>query len=96
MKKLPAVVKKYGLTHTQVKESEEGYIYEVFSQGAPSGFDVFRKKTTKDREATIKGRKIQFRAGEKYPNDNAFGEWAWHCRTLEKAVARLEGFANEN
>jgi hypothetical protein len=90
MKKLNAVVKKYGLTHTQHSESDHGYIYSVDLKGSPSGFDVFRKKVSKDREATINGVKIHFRAAERYPSDNAFGEWAWHCMTEEKAIAKLK------
>lgn len=89
MEKLNAVVKKYGLTHTQHSESEHGYIYSVNSQGSPSGFDVFRKKVSKDRVATIKGVKIHFRSAERYPNDNAFGEWAWHYMTEEQALSKF-------
>jgi hypothetical protein len=89
MRKLDKIVKKYGLIHKQVKESEAGYIYEVFSQGVPSGYDVFKKKIGQGRETVINGRKVEFRKGERYPNDNAFGTWAWHTMTLEKAEARL-------
>jgi len=90
MQKLNAVVKKYGLTHTQTMETEHGYIYLVQSKGVKSGFDVFMKKVSKDREATIGGVKIHFRSAERYPNDNAFGVWAWHYMTFDQALAKLE------
>lgn len=90
MQKLNAVVKKYGLTHTQIAENNAGYLYAVFTDSGASGFDVFEKKTSKDREATIKGVKIRFRASERYPNDNAFGTWAWHYMTLIKAVKKFD------
>jgi hypothetical protein len=95
MKKLDKTIKKYGLIHVQAKESPAGYIYEVFSDGAHSGYDVFQKKVRVGADTEIKGRKFKTATGERYPNDKAFGAWAWHTRTLEKAEARLSEFNRE-
>ena len=87
--KLPERVKKYGFEHRRVAENKLGYVYGVFSDEGSCGFDVFRKKSYKESQRVINGLKVTFGGKEVYPNDNAFGTWAWHCMTIEQAKKRL-------
>lgn len=72
-------------TYVQVEEGESHYIYAVYNlkdkpEGEPSYYEVFRKKSRKAE--TINGRSYPER--EAYPSDDAFGNWAWCCTTLER------------
>lgn len=74
-----------GITFTQVKETENGYIYKRSDEL----FEVFEKRTQKEGTENIGGVQVRFESKELYPNSNAFGKWAWECISLENAQIRL-------
>ena len=76
-----------GITFTQIRETENGYIYKR-SDGL---FEVFEKRTQNEGTRNIGGAEVHFESKELYPNSNAFGIWAWECNTLESAEIRLMG-----
>jgi len=74
-----------GIIFTQVKETENGYIYKRSDEL----FEVFEKRTQKEGTKKYGGVEIHFEEKELYPTSNAFGKWAWCCSTLENAEIRI-------
>ena len=73
-------------TYVQVEEGESHYIYAVYNlkdkpEGEPSYYEVFRKKA--DKEKTFPSGQT-YPEREIYPSEDAFGNWAWCCGTLER------------
>lgn len=78
MKVLSDIIKKNGFTYKLHKREGNAAIYEQWDFDDPEtpvliAFEVFFVKIAKDSE--IKGNKIE--GGERFPNDEAFGDWAW-------------------
>jgi hypothetical protein len=74
-----------GITFTQVKETENGYIYKRSDEL----FEVFEKRTQKEGTKKYGRVEIHFKEKELYPTSNAFGKWAWCCSTLDNAEIRI-------
>ena len=68
-----------GYTFTQVSKTDLGYIYQKELDGKIS-YEVFKHKENKRFDCVS------------YPTSNSFGVWAWDCKTLEKAMERLNNF----
>ena len=77
-----------GYKFNQVQETENGYIYEVSSDGH-THYEIIKKVVV--AKCLDFGKRIysdtDFR--ETYPKANGFGIVAWTATTLEAAVARL-------
>jgi hypothetical protein len=65
-----------GVEFTQIAKTEKGYIYHR-SDGY---FEVFRRKINQRFNIVS------------YPGSKSFGDWAWCCRTEEKAHEYLARF----
>jgi hypothetical protein len=78
MKELEIELRKNGFLYRQVFKNENGYVYEQILNGKPIAYEAFfRKENT------------QFNCVS-FPGNEAFGTWAWSCRTIEKAIERLK------
>ncbi len=80
MKGLNKYIKKYGFDYHQEVANDFGYIYRQVDEGKIVAFEVFQKKENKKYDCIS------------FPGPEAFGFWAWSCRTLEDAKKRLESF----
>lgn len=90
---LPFKLKKNGFNYTQVTHGKKACIYAQEYTKTITCYEVFKIKVILERK--IIG-KIIF-AHEKFPDDEAFGYWAWSYRDYAKAIEKfreLEGAGN--
>jgi hypothetical protein len=79
MKELELVIKKRGFVYKQVFKNDTGYIYEQIFNGNVIAYESFLRKENKMFNCIS------------YPGDNAFGLWAWTCKTFERAKSYING-----
>jgi hypothetical protein len=84
--RLSSIVFKGGFRYVQVVSGKQAYIYEKWRDNRLVGYEVFLKK----RKSIHHINNISIPAGERFPNDEAFGYWAWECKTEEKAKLKFE------
>ncbi|MEI6174280.1 MAG: hypothetical protein WCR01_11055 [Bacteroidota bacterium] len=84
MTALPDIIRKNGFTYTQVCRDEKKAIYRQDVPPDLTYFEVFKIKIGKER--TFKGKTLPHR--EMFPGNEAFGDTAWSCKTLETAMER--------
>ncbi len=91
MKSLDPKQRKNGFDYNLVIREGNVAIYrQVYSENLDY-FEIFKVKI---RPATIfKGK--HFPKREVFPSDSFFGETAWSCRTLEKAMERFRGLVEK-
>lgn len=73
----------------QIRCTTTAYLYKVYENGTKSHYEVFKRKTTPlciDFENHIYS-DTKFK--ELYPRSNAFGVWAWTCKSLVDALNKL-------
>jgi len=85
MKTLPIKLRKNGFNYTQVLRGKKSCIYEQEVSEGVKYYEVFKIRIKPERY--IKGKKVEAR--EWFPHDEAFGYWAWSCRTYERAYERF-------
>ncbi len=73
-----------GFTFTQIKKTENGYIYKVEREGYPTRFEVFKRRINKQFDCVS------------YPKSKSFGIWAWCCRSICRANQILEEIEIKN
>jgi hypothetical protein len=72
-----------------LESAEGGFLYEVYSEGELSHYEVFEKKLTpvclnfEDKVFSTTDFKVRF------PKDNDFGDWAWCFTSLDKALNKF-------
>jgi len=72
--------------YKQLLKSNVCYLYDV---NCGSHYEVFLRKEQDAGDMTLGGKVIHLEAKVKYPNDEAFGVWAWTYRNLRSAVNRF-------
>lgn len=95
MKTLPVKKRHNGFDYTLVRRDKRSCIYEQEVTPEIKYYEVFRIKVRKERIIKFKGVEKKIEAGEMWPGDEAFGKWAWTCRTLERAMDRFNDLENE-
>ncbi len=79
-----------GYTYYQEFKTQYAYLYAVFNEsGTLTHYEVFKRKNSPvcvDFENRVYS-EDEFK--ESYPKSNAFGVWAWTCRTRSDADERL-------
>lgn len=79
MKELNLIIKKGTKSFKQIERSIRAYIYEVTDTETDHVYyEVFERRTNRRFKCIS------------YPNDNAFGKWAWCISKGENHVAALE------
>ena len=78
MKELDLVINKGGFTYTQVFKNDKGYIYSQSKNGIQYNFEAFLHRENNYFNCVS------------FPGNEAFGSWAWSCRTLERAMTHLK------
>ena len=91
MKTLPLKKRFNGFNYAQVLCGQRSCIYRQEVDPNTYNYEVFKIKVRRERILKIKGIKKSIEAHETWPNDEAFGYWAWSCRTIEKAELRFIG-----
>ena len=88
IKNLPVKLRKNGFNYTQVLRGERSCIYEqmVCEEKDIKYYEVFLIRVRPQRTAFGK----EFPAKERFPNDEAFGKWAWTFRSYEDAKWRFD------
>ncbi len=90
---LPTIPDKYrknGFVYTKVLAGTRSLIFRQHVSESVHYFEVFKLKFKPP--GTFKGK--PYPASFYFPNNEAFGVWAWSCRTLEEAMTKfneLEG-----
>ena len=86
-KPLPLELIRRGFIYSQIWNEPGYYIYELRVQESDLiiGYDVFREKIKDGRYFRDK----LFHTKIAWPNDEAFGSWAWSCNTLSSALDKL-------
>lgn len=86
-----------GWKFRRVAATEHGYVYERSSPDVCSKYyEVFRRVVRKARTVTFPSGSVKdYPKMVVYPGDSAFGEWAWCCGTLERAMEILASFERE-
>ena len=85
---LPLKLSKNGFNYTQVLRGERSCVYEqmYFEEQGIKYYEVFLIKIQPQRKAFDK----EYPAKERFPNDEAFGKWAWSFRNYEDAKWRFD------
>lgn len=80
---------RLGYTYTQIVKNPDVVIYRV-EDNTECYFEIFKSKVRVLVEGWGNSQQIAegYTHAERYPEDNAFGTWAWCCRGL-KAVRRV-------
>jgi len=86
MIKLKRIIKYGVFSYYQVKKGKQALIYSQYNNGMLYGFEVFKLKTKPDR--FLKGKYLP--ANERFPDDKAFGYWAWSPWTYERALVKFK------
>ncbi len=82
---LPLKLRKNGFSYTQVLRTGIAYIYMQRVTNDITYFEVFYKRISPEK--VIKDKKLPARV--KFPNDEAFGVWAWSFPTLDLAIEKF-------
>jgi hypothetical protein len=85
MKNLPNNLRKNGYSYTQILRGKKSCIYEQRVSRDLCYYEVFRIHIKGER--TVQGK--TFPKEEVFPNNEAFGDWAWSYRTLTKAKVKF-------
>jgi len=86
MKTLPLKLRKNGFNYTQILRGQRSCIYAQEVSENTVYFEVFILKVKPIR--IIFGKIID--ETEVYPNNEAFGNWAWTCRTYKSAIEKYK------
>ncbi len=90
MKELEVKIRKRCIDYTQIEVSPKGYIYAHTVPNGTKYYEVFKRVEYAPHH---KQKSLSKHASwVLFPGDEAFGKWAWCCRTLEKAQERLNNF----
>jgi hypothetical protein len=92
MKQLAVNIRKNGFNYTQVCRKGRKAVYCQYVNEKTTYYEVFIIKSHDDIE--IAGNKLE--AAEQYPGDSDFGNTAWTCQTLEKAMERYNNLEIEH
>jgi len=88
---LPAVIHRNRFRYTQVSKSDAAFIYAQCGYNKIIAYEVFARKV---REARVLNG-IVLPAKERFPNNEAFGKWAWSCWTLEDAQEKFHALSSK-
>lgn len=88
IKNLPVKLCKNGFNYTQVLRGKRSCIYEqmVCEEQGIKYYEVFQIKVRPQRNVYGK----EYPAKERFPHNEAFGEWAWTFRNYEDAKWRFD------
>jgi hypothetical protein len=86
MKELELEFSACGFHFQQLLKSDVCYLYSV-NDG--SHYEVFLRKEQQAGTMTLGGVLITLEAKIKYPNDEAFGIWAWTYTKLNRAMSKF-------
>lgn len=86
MEPLPLNLHKNTYDYTQLFRGTKSCMYEQRDSGPVVYFEVFLIRIKPER--IIKGKKIP--AKERFPHNEAFGDWAWSFRNYEEALWRFK------
>lgn len=78
--------KKNGYSYMLIKVGQRAMIYEQIITKDVKRYEVSLMRVKKAR--TIMGKQIPPKIW--FPNDEAFGVWAWTCLTLDRAMNRFQ------
>lgn len=86
-----------GWSFELMRRTKYGYVYARTSPDVGSAYyEVFRRKVAEaGRRVMPGGVVLEWPRMVVYPGDSAFGEWAWCCGTLERAMEILASFERE-
>lgn len=79
MKELDKEIKKAGFVYIQEFSDTSGFVYRQVLNGVTVGFEAFLRKENKIFNCVS------------FPGNNAFGVWAWSCKTFDRAKSKLNG-----
>jgi len=89
---LPSRINRNGFIYIKVRENEKAFIYEQSGYGKMIAFEVFKKVI---KPESINWGKV-FPAKIRFPNNEAFGKWAWsigvfsdEAKTREAAISKF-------
>lgn len=77
-KELDIHIRRNGYNYHQSTKNDNGYIYAQDLNGKTIAYEVFERRVNKMYDTVS------------FPGDNAFGSWAWSCRTYEDAFKKLQ------
>jgi len=87
---LPDEIRKNGFRYTKVLKGDKSYIFCQYVTPDTVYFEVFKIRVRK--ETMFKGKKIP--AGHRFPNDEAFGIWAWTYSNYDLAKRKFNELEN--
>lgn len=77
----------------QIAATEFGYVYEKTDDSVDCAYyEVFKRVVSKEIDVSYGGNAVHYPEQVKYPGNTAFGEWAWCCSTLARALEILKSF----
>lgn len=91
IKTLPTNLQHNGFEYTQALRGKRSCIYFQEVTEDITYFEVFRIKVIPRKTIVINGEvKRDVQAHEKFPNDEAFGFWAWSMESYKKALTKFK------
>ena len=85
MKTLPEKIRKNGFEYIQVLKGNRSRVYKQRVHENRCNYEVFLIKINPERKIGNK----TIKANERFPNDEAFGSWAWTYKTYEEALKKF-------
>lgn len=85
VKLLKTTFNRKGFEYFQKYADERTYIYAKVLNGQLISFECFSRRVRKAR--TINGQQLP--AQEMFSNDEAFGKWAWDCKSEVQALQKI-------
>ena len=85
---LPDQLTRKSVTYTSVETTPEYRIW--LSSLSPRGYEVHLRKFQEAADITLGGKEIHLEDKELFPNDEAFGRWAWTYPTVEQCRDKIQ------
>jgi hypothetical protein len=85
-----------GIRYEQIEKSDKAYIYKVLDSEVEeiNYFEIFLRRTVPiclNFEHRVYS---ETQVKEQHPKDKDFGDWAWCCRGLDKALEKFKKINN--
>lgn len=96
VKELEKEFTKNNVQYKQIEATDKYFVYECTPKEGPVYYEIFKRKTVQVIGDIYKEKAYPgYDRLVKYPYDEAFGQWAWCCSTLNRVQKYRERITSE-